>query len=86
MLLAGLIMIVTPGPGLAAIAAGLVILGTEYHWARRLLVRVRARLEREKRRFMEGRNSTAAHDATTTKPSPPEPPQPQPEPPDHQTR
>jgi len=33
---AGLIMMVTPGPGILLIAAGLGILGTEFAWARRL--------------------------------------------------
>jgi len=36
-ILAGLVMMVAPGPGVVAILAGLAILGTEYHWARRLL-------------------------------------------------
>lgn len=36
-LTAGLIMMVTPGPGIVGIAVGLGILATEYHWARRLL-------------------------------------------------
>ena len=33
---AGLVMIVTPGPGLLLIVAGLGILATEFAWARRL--------------------------------------------------
>jgi uncharacterized protein (TIGR02611 family) len=33
---AGLVMIVTPGPGVLLIAAGLGILATEFAWARRL--------------------------------------------------
>src|SRR5262245_48492610 len=36
-LLAGLIMLVVPGPGIPVILLGLAILGTEYLWARRLL-------------------------------------------------
>ena len=36
-LLAGLAMLVLPGPGWIAIFAGLAILATEYVWARRLL-------------------------------------------------
>ena len=35
----GCIMILTPGPGLATIVAGLALLGTEFVWARRLLKR-----------------------------------------------
>lgn len=34
-LTAGLVMIVTPGPGLLGIVAGLAILATEYTWAKR---------------------------------------------------
>jgi uncharacterized protein (TIGR02611 family) len=37
LLLAGIIMLVTPGPGWAAIFGGLFILASEFHWARRLL-------------------------------------------------
>jgi uncharacterized protein (TIGR02611 family) len=34
---AGAVMLLTPGPGLVAILAGLAILGTQYSWARRAL-------------------------------------------------
>jgi uncharacterized protein (TIGR02611 family) len=37
--LIGIIMLVTPGPGIVAIVAGLALLGTEFVWARRLLER-----------------------------------------------
>ena len=40
-LLAGMVMLVIPGPGWLAIVAGLAILSAEYHWARRLLVRLK---------------------------------------------
>ena len=36
-LLAGLAMLVLPGPGIVVIIAGLAILATEYVWAQRLL-------------------------------------------------
>lgn len=36
-LLAGLVMMVTPGPGILAIIAGLAILATEYAWAEHML-------------------------------------------------
>ena len=36
-LLAGVVMLVTPGPGWVIIALGLAILAAEYVWARRLL-------------------------------------------------
>jgi uncharacterized protein (TIGR02611 family) len=48
--LAGLVMLVTPGPGLVAIAAGLAILATEFEWAHRMLHRVRARIREQKER------------------------------------
>jgi len=38
-LLGGCIMLVTPGPGIAAIAGGLAILATEFVWAKRLMKR-----------------------------------------------
>ncbi len=43
-LTAGLIMMVTPGPGLVGIAAGLAILSTEWAWADRWLQAVRRKL------------------------------------------
>ena len=39
--LVGVVMIVTPGPAVVVIPAGLAILATEFVWARRLLHRVR---------------------------------------------
>ncbi len=35
----GIIMLVTPGPGIAAIVIGLALLGTEFVWAKKLLKR-----------------------------------------------
>lgn len=43
-LLLGIIMLATPGPGLVAIAAGLGILAIEFTWARLWLKRVRRRI------------------------------------------
>jgi uncharacterized protein (TIGR02611 family) len=40
-LIAGLIMMVTPGPGVIAIIAGLAILATEYAWAEVMLDRAK---------------------------------------------
>ncbi len=40
-LLAGIIMLVTPGPGWPAILGGLAILAGEFVWARRVLDRLR---------------------------------------------
>lgn len=36
-ILAGLLMMVTPGPGVAAVILGLVVLSTEFSWAQRLV-------------------------------------------------
>jgi uncharacterized protein (TIGR02611 family) len=44
-LTAGLIMMVTPGPGLVGIAAGLAILSTEWDWADRWLQVARRKLD-----------------------------------------
>ena len=46
LLLAGGVMVVTPGPGLVVIILGLVVLGTEYAWARRALEKARDRAKR----------------------------------------
>ncbi len=43
LLLAGVAMLLLPGPGLLGIAAGLAVLGTEYAWARRALRQARAK-------------------------------------------
>jgi tellurite resistance protein TerC len=43
-LLLGVLMLVTPGPGLAAIAVGLGILAIEFAWARAWLKSVRRKL------------------------------------------
>lgn len=40
---AGVVMLVVPGPGIAAILAGLALLSTEFAWARRLLAYARRR-------------------------------------------
>ncbi len=47
--LAGIVMLVTPGPGLVTIAAGVAVWALEYAWAARLLVRIRARMRKIRR-------------------------------------
>ena len=42
LLLLGVIMLVTPGPGWIAIGFGLALLAAEFVWARRLLNRLKA--------------------------------------------
>jgi uncharacterized protein (TIGR02611 family) len=46
LLVAGLVMLVLPGPGLLVTMAGLAVLATEFAWARRLLDRVRRHARR----------------------------------------
>lgn len=43
LVLAGAIMLITPGPGLLVIALGLAVWATEYAWAERMLDKVRER-------------------------------------------
>ncbi|HEX6845000.1 MAG TPA: PGPGW domain-containing protein [Actinomycetota bacterium] len=47
-LLAGVAMLVLPGPGIVVIIAGLAILSTEYVWAQRLLAKAREKAEQAK--------------------------------------
>jgi uncharacterized protein (TIGR02611 family) len=44
LVVAGLAMLVLPGPGVAAIIAGLALLGTQFEWARRASGWLRDRL------------------------------------------
>lgn len=46
--LAGLAMLVLPGPGLLALVAGLAILASEYAWARRHLDRAKGAAQKAK--------------------------------------
>jgi uncharacterized protein (TIGR02611 family) len=48
LVLAGVVMLAIPGPGILTIAGGLAILSTEYQWARRLLRNLQARIGRLK--------------------------------------
>jgi uncharacterized protein (TIGR02611 family) len=61
--LAGLVMLVTPGPGWLAVFLGLGIWGTEFHWAHRLNTWVKDRIVRAWRwwlaRTAEGRHRRA---------------------------
>lgn len=47
-LVAGLILLVIPGPGLLVIIAGLLILSTEFDWAKRYLHQARQKLKEVK--------------------------------------
>ena len=46
LVVAGLAMLVLPGPGLLVIIAGLAVLATEYAWARRALDETKRRAQR----------------------------------------
>jgi hypothetical protein len=50
LLATGTVMLAAPGPGLIVIALALLLLGTEYDWARRRYERVRRRAEALARR------------------------------------
>ena len=50
-LIAGLLMLVLPGPGILVIIVGLAILATEFVWAERLLSHARERAARVARKL-----------------------------------
>jgi hypothetical protein len=44
LILAGTVMLVTPGPGVLTILGGLALIGQEFEWAQRIVDRVKARV------------------------------------------
>ena len=56
-LLAGIAMLVLPGPGMLVTAAGLAILALEFAWAERLLSRAVERLQAARRRTTRRRSN-----------------------------
>jgi hypothetical protein len=60
LLLAGVALMVLPGPGLLLIVAGLGVLATEYVWAKNLLVRAKDRAEQAQQEAVAGPWRTAA--------------------------
>jgi tellurite resistance protein TerC len=54
-LLGGIIMLVTPGPGVAIVLLGLAILAIEFTWAKLWLDKVRHSVTREGREEWRGR-------------------------------
>jgi len=56
LLLAGVIMLVTPGPGLLVIFLGLGLLAAEFVWARRLMDRMRREGERVRDAVWKAKN------------------------------
>lgn len=65
-LLAGLVMSVTPGPGLAGIILGLAVLATEFEWARSLLRFARDRARRAKEIALEKQRRRRSRKRATT--------------------
>ena len=55
LLLGGVIMLVTPGPGIAIVLLGLAILAIEFAWARLWLNKVRHSVTPEGREQLRGR-------------------------------
>lgn len=57
LLLVGIVMLVTPGPGWVAILGGLAMLAAEFVWARRLLNRLKSEGERLRQSVIPSWNS-----------------------------
>ena len=64
----GAIMMVTPGPGLLVIIAGLAILATQYAWAERALDAARARAAQAKNAAVRRARRTPGEDAGPSSP------------------
>lgn len=60
-ILAGIAMLVLPGPGWLTIFLGLAILGSEFHWARRILtwLRMKVRMYADRYRAWRARRASA---------------------------
>lgn len=58
--IAGVALLVLPGPGILTIVAGLSLLATEFTWARRLLAHVQGRLRAAV--ATAGRRRRSSHD------------------------
>jgi uncharacterized protein (TIGR02611 family) len=56
LLLLGLVMIVTPGPGIVLLIAGLAVLASEYVWAQRALNFARDKAKQAKDRVVRKRD------------------------------
>jgi tellurite resistance protein TerC len=57
-ILFGIIMLVTPGPGIATIVGGVAILATEFVWAKKLLKRFGDGANNLKNSFLNNFNKT----------------------------
>ena len=69
LLLGGLVMLVTPGPGIVLIIAGLAVLATEFVWAERMLDKAKARAAAATDKVRRRRRSGATGTDATRRPS-----------------
>jgi UPF0716 family protein affecting phage T7 exclusion len=69
LLVAGAVMLVTPGPGIVTIVAGLAVLSRHYHWADHLKRASLARI-RDSRTAMRARRTARRASGTTFRPAP----------------
>jgi uncharacterized protein (TIGR02611 family) len=67
---AGLVMLVTPGPGIAAILGGLALLSTEFDWAKRLLNWFRHRFAAARAEVRRRATRSSRRDTTTRQSEP----------------
>ncbi len=58
--LLGIVLLALPGPGLLVILAGLAILATEFHWARRALTALKRHATRLRARALDHRRARDA--------------------------
>ena len=66
-LVVGIIMIVTPGPAIVVIPAGLALLATEFLWARRLLERMKETITHHTRANHTGDDKATRQSAADSK-------------------
>ena len=69
-LLLGVVMIVTPGPGIAGIIVGLGILGIEFAWARIWLKKLKSRAQETARQLKDKMARHGKSDAAPATPPP----------------
>jgi uncharacterized protein (TIGR02611 family) len=70
LLLAGVAMLVLPGPGWAGVALGLAVLGLEFAWARRWLAQVRKHGSRALEALLRRRRENGSDAAAPTRRGP----------------
>ena len=66
MTIAGLLLVPLPGPGWLVVFLGLAVLGTEFHWARRIAAWLKSRLDLFWQWWRARRARSAAQRARTT--------------------